>query len=59
MDIKPVRTARDHKAALKAIAGLMEQDPDLGSPDGEHLDILSKLVQVYGQSRFPMDRPTR
>ena len=57
MDIKPIRTARDHKAALKEIAGLMEHDPELGSPDGDRLDILSTLVQVYEQRQFPMDLP--
>ena len=54
MDIKPIRTARDHKAELKEIAALTEQDPELGSSDGDRLDIISTLVQVTaGRSSWP------
>ena len=47
MDIYPIHTAADHKAALKEIAVLMESDPALGTPDGDRLDILATLVQAY------------
>lgn len=57
MEIKPVRTAKDYKAALKEIAVLMASDPELGTPDGDRLDILSTLVQAYEQKAFPMDLP--
>lgn len=57
MEIKPVRTNRDYKAALKNIAAVMESDPALGTPDGDRLDILSTLVQSYEQKNFPMDLP--
>ena len=54
MEIKPVRTNRDYKAALKEIAVLMESDPAPGTPEG---DILSTLVASYEQKTFPMDLP--
>jgi HTH-type transcriptional regulator/antitoxin HigA len=57
MEIKPVRTNKDYKAALKEIAVLMASDPALGTPDGDRLDILSTLVQAYEQKAFPMDLP--
>ena len=57
VEIKPVRTAKDYKAALKEIAALMASDPELGTPDGDRLDILSTLVQAYEQKAFPMDLP--
>lgn len=57
MDIKPIRTDADYQAALKKIAALMEADPELGTPDGDRLDILATLVQAYEQRHFPMDLP--
>ena len=57
MDIKPVRTKAEYKAALKAISGLMESDPALGTPDGDRLDVLVTLVQAYEVRHFPMDLP--
>ena len=57
MDIKPIRTEADHKAALKEISALMEHDPELGTAEGDRLDILSTLVEAYENRHFPMDLP--
>lgn len=57
MDIKPIRTNNDYRGALKEISALMETDPDLGTPEGDRLDILATLVQAYEQRHFPMDLP--
>jgi HTH-type transcriptional regulator/antitoxin HigA len=57
MDIKPIRTNDDYRGALKEISALMETDPDLGTPEGDRLDILATLVQAYEQRHFPMDLP--
>ena len=46
MNIKPIRTAKDHKAALAEISKLMETDPDIGTPKGDRLDVLVTLVQA-------------
>ncbi|MEY4711872.1 MAG: hypothetical protein RIS88_1322 [Pseudomonadota bacterium] len=47
MEIRPVRTKTDYKAALKEISILMESDPELGTPEGDRLDVLVTLVQAY------------
>ena len=39
MDIRPIHTEADYKATLKEISALMESDPDLGTPEGDRLDI--------------------
>lgn len=57
MDIRPIRTETDHKAALKEISRLMEEDPDIGTPDGDRLDVLATLVQAYETKHFPIDLP--
>ena len=57
MNIKPIRTAKDHKAALAEISKLMGTDPDIGTPKGDRLDVLVTLVQAYEAKHFPMALP--
>lgn len=57
MDIRPIHTEAAYKAALKDIAGLMESDPDLGTPEGDRLDILATLVQAYEAKHMPIAPP--
>ena len=57
MNIKPIRTAKDHKAALVEISKLIETDPDIGTPKGDRLDVLVTLVQAYEAQHFPMSLP--
>jgi len=57
MDIKPIRSEDDYRVALKEIAALMTDDPALGTPEGDRLDVLSTLVQVFEARNFPIDLP--
>ncbi len=57
MDIRPIHTEADYKAALKDISALMETDPELGTPQGDRLDILATLVQAYEARHVPMAAP--
>jgi HTH-type transcriptional regulator/antitoxin HigA len=55
MDIKPIRTKSDYRAALREIEKLM--NAEAGSPQGERLDVLATLVEAYERKQFPMDLP--
>ena len=55
MDIKPIKTDADYRAALKEIEMLMVAEPD--TPEGEKLDILVTLVEAYEQKHYPLDLP--
>jgi len=55
MEIKPIRTKADHRAALKEIETLMSARP--GTPAGERLDVLVTLVEAWEKKRFPMELP--
>ena len=57
MDIRPIHTEADYKATLKEISVLMESDPDLGTPEGDRLDILATLVQAYEAKHVPITAP--
>ena len=57
MDIRPIRTDADCKAALKEISALMDADPDPGTPEGDRLDIVATLVQAYEAKHVPISVP--
>ena len=57
MEIRPIHTEADYKAALRVISALMETDPDHGAPDGDRLDVLAILVQAYEAKHYPISAP--
>ncbi len=55
MNIKPIKTKADHRAALKEIEALMMAK--LNSPEGERLDVLVTLVEAYERKHYAIDLP--
>jgi HTH-type transcriptional regulator / antitoxin HigA len=54
MNIKPIRTKADHKAALKEVSRLVDLDPARGTTDGDALEVLSTLVAAYEAKHYPV-----
>lgn len=55
-DVKPIRTEKDYEAALARVDELM--DAELGSPEGDELDVLVDLVELYESKHEPMGYPS-
>jgi len=55
MEIKPIKTKADCRAALKEIETLMAAERD--TPAGERLDVLVTLVEAYERKHYPFDLP--
>ena len=55
MNIKPIKTRADHRAALKEIETLMMAK--LNTPEGERLDVLVTLVEAYERKHYAIDLP--
>jgi len=55
MEIKPIRTKTDYRAALKEIETLMSARA--GTPAGERLDVLVTLVEAYEKKHYQFDLP--
>ena len=53
MEIHPIRSDEDHQAALKEIDSYWGA-PE-GSDEGDRLDVLLALVDVYEEKRWPID----
>ena len=57
MNIRPIHTHADYKAALKDVSALIDRDPAPGTPQGDRLDVLTTLIQAYEARHFPIDAP--
>jgi HTH-type transcriptional regulator/antitoxin HigA len=55
MVIRPIRNDADHAAALRRIEELWEARE--GSEESDELEVLSTLVSVYEDARWPIDAP--
>ena len=57
MEIRPIHTDADYRAALKAVAPWFDNEPEPGSEDADCFEILLTLIEAYEGKQFPMDRP--
>ena len=55
MDIKPIRTKADHRAALAEIERLFDARP--GTPEADRLEVLTTLVEAYEARHEPILPP--
>jgi len=55
MEIKPIKTDADYRAALEEVETLMSAEPN--TPEGEKLDVLVTLIEAYEHKHFPLDLP--
>ena len=55
MNIRPIKTKADCRAALKEVEALMAAERD--TPEGERLDVLVTLVEAYETKHYPLDLP--
>ncbi|MDN4165893.1 transcriptional regulator [Cytophagales bacterium LB-30] len=55
MDIRPIKTEHDYNAAIRRIEELWGARKD--SPEGDELDLLVTLVEVYEMKHYPIAPP--
>ena len=55
IDVKPIRSAADHRAAMAEVKRLWGAKN--GTPNGDRLDVLATLIDAYEAHHEPIDRP--
>ncbi len=55
-EIKLIKTEKDYKEALKLADKLFDAKPD--TPDGDKLDLLVTLIELYEKKNFPIENPS-
>lgn len=54
-DVRPIRNEDDYEIALADVAALWGAAG--GTPEGDRLDVLATLIDVYEARHYPMDPP--
>ena len=57
MELKLVKSETQYRAYLAEVERLASDDPPIGTPEGDRLELLAKLVEDYEKERFRFDRP--
>lgn len=55
-NIKLIKTEEDYKAALKLAHELFDAKPD--TPEGDKLELIVTLIEIYEKEHFPIDNPS-
>lgn len=55
MDVRPIRTEADYRAALKEAERLW--DAESGTPEGDQVEVLSTLIEAYEAKQHPIPAP--
>lgn len=55
MQIKPIKTEEDNRAALARIEQLWDVEPN--TPEGDELEVLATLVDAFEEAHYPIDVP--
>ncbi|QQZ41220.1 helix-turn-helix domain-containing protein [Pseudomonas sp. SK3(2021)] len=57
MQIRPIHTDQDYRAALKQVSVLFDNEPEPGSAEGDYFDVMITLIEAYEAKQFPIDLP--
>ena len=57
MDPRIIKTEQQHRDALAEVERLSADDLAIGTPEGDRLELLAKLVEDYEKQRFAFARP--
>lgn len=57
MNIRPIHSEEDYRAALKNVSALFDNEPEPGTTEGDYFDIMITLIEAYEAKQFPLDLP--
>ena len=55
MDVRPIHSDADYKAALKAASSYFDNEPEPGTEDADRFEILVILIQDWESKHYPME----
>ncbi len=57
MNIRPIHTENDYKAALRELSAYFNHEPEPGTKDGDRFETLATLVEAYETKHFRVEAP--
>jgi HTH-type transcriptional regulator/antitoxin HigA len=58
MDIRPIKTQADYEWALTEVERYFDDQPELGTPEGDRFEVLADLIETYENRTSPIEAPT-
>lgn len=55
MNIKPIKTEKDYKIALKRLEEIF--DAKIGTPESDEADVIGLLIDEYEKKHYPIEAP--
>ena len=57
MEVRAVRNEATYRATLAQVSALIDLDPEPDTPEGETLEVMGTLIEVYEAKRYPIAPP--
>lgn len=57
MDLRPIRSEADYRAALAEVGPMFDREPEPGTPEGDRFDILITLIEAWEREHVGIDAP--
>ncbi|MCT4712823.1 transcriptional regulator [Enterobacteriaceae bacterium H11S18] len=57
MDVKPIRSEEEYQAALRIVSPMFDNEPALGTPEGDYMEVMVLLIEDYEKKHYPMPKP--
>ncbi len=57
MEIRPIRTKQDYKAALKAVSPFFDKEPERGTPEADYFEVLVTLIEAFERKHYSIAPP--
>ena len=57
IEIQPIRSEADYKAALVTVSRLFDNQPEPGSEDEARFDAVCTLIEAYERKHYPISPP--
>lgn len=57
MDVHPLRTEDDYRAALAEVSPMFDNEPEPGTAEGDRFDVMVTLIEAYERQHYPVAPP--
>lgn len=57
MQIRPIKTEQDYKAALVAVEPMCDNEPEMNTPEGDFFAVMCLLIEEYEKKYYPVEPP--
>jgi HTH-type transcriptional regulator/antitoxin HigA len=57
LEVRAIRNEATYRATLAQVSALIDLDPEPDTPEGEALEVMGTLIEVYEANQYPIAPP--